>query len=315
MTETVAGPGPDTSTSPLPDLPGNQLRRAREAAGLSVEDVARQLHLAIEIIQYLEAGEYDRLAGTIYVTGYLRAYARVVGLDEDAILAGYQHSTVATPTLVPESVSRPRRRRAGRGTGTLAALAVVVLAVPALWWWSQSGDSPEIADGPLSGPTGGLTAIPAPEPGSGDAAAEPKAEPVKMAQTAVVLEPPKMDAEADSTAPGAQISAESPAAAVSDGQDPAPTAADNIVRVALEMAYHNDSWTDIRDSRGEILAYRMVEAGSLLELSGAPPLTVVLGYAPGVSITYNGRPFDMSAFTRNDIARFTVGAAPETEAQ
>ncbi len=343
MTETVDEHGAETSAGQQPGLPGRDLRRAREAAGLGLGDVARQLHLTEDTIQCLEADEYDRLAGATYVGGYLRAYARTLGLDEDAILSGYLQSTQVAPELMPEGTIQPGRR-AGFGAGVLIFAAVVVLGVPAGWWWYQSGAAPGTSEDPVPAPAESSAMNP-----------EPASKPVSSAEILVVSKPDAADSamqtepvavsqpQADATSEpqtadaGPRLTEESPDVAEGSAADaplsptltdatesalsPTPAIATNPtstasgVSAALEMVYHNDSWTEVRDARGTALVYRMVTAGSLLELSGVPPFTVVLGYAPGVSITYNGRPFDLTGFTRNDIARATVGAAPQTEAQ
>jgi len=64
-----------------------RMRRAREAAGLSLEDVAAQTRVTLRHLAALEAGDYQSLPGTTYCAGFARAYARVVGLDEAALVA------------------------------------------------------------------------------------------------------------------------------------------------------------------------------------------------------------------------------------
>lgn len=63
------------------------MRRAREAAGLSIEDVAAQTRVTLRHLKALEAGDYQALPGTTYCAGFARAYARVVGLDETVLVA------------------------------------------------------------------------------------------------------------------------------------------------------------------------------------------------------------------------------------
>ena len=116
------------------------------------------------------------------------------------------------------------------------------------------------------------------------------------------------------TATGGATPETGPDSGSQSGSQSVPRPGGPVASASLEMAFHDNSWTEVRDSRGKVLVYRMVEAGSLLELEGVPPLSVLLGYAPGVSITYNGRPFDLSGYTRNDIARFKVGVAPRPAA-
>lgn len=78
-----------TSKSP-PSLTGigRQLSTARKKWGLSVEEVAKCLNLSTAIIEALEQGDCERLPGATFVRGYLRAYAKLLKLDHEAILTG-----------------------------------------------------------------------------------------------------------------------------------------------------------------------------------------------------------------------------------
>lgn len=63
------------------------MRQAREAAGLSIDDVAAQTRVTLRHLNALEEGDYQALPGTTYCAGFARAYARVVGLDETVLVA------------------------------------------------------------------------------------------------------------------------------------------------------------------------------------------------------------------------------------
>ncbi|GHD47741.1 cytoskeleton protein RodZ [Marinobacter persicus] len=65
---------------------GHQLRRAREALGLDISAIADQQHLRVSIIQAIEKGDYSKIDTELFLKGYVRAYAKQVGLDGDAII-------------------------------------------------------------------------------------------------------------------------------------------------------------------------------------------------------------------------------------
>ena len=73
------------SELPSPKGPGARLKAAREAKSLNLEKVAAQLHLSNEMLLALEADDYDNLPARVFVVGYLRNYARLVGLPAEAI--------------------------------------------------------------------------------------------------------------------------------------------------------------------------------------------------------------------------------------
>ena len=73
-------------TTPVVATPGQMLRGARELYGWHIEDVAAELNLLPHVVKALEADDYKQMAGWTYVVGYLRNYARLVGINiEDAI--------------------------------------------------------------------------------------------------------------------------------------------------------------------------------------------------------------------------------------
>lgn len=69
--------------------PGILLREARQAQNLKYEDVAKQIHLSVQWIKNLEKDNYSQAPALIYVRGYLRAYARCIGLIPEEIMAAF----------------------------------------------------------------------------------------------------------------------------------------------------------------------------------------------------------------------------------
>ena len=66
--------------------PGEQLRKARQGYRWSVEDVAANLNLTANVVRALESGNHEELPEAIFVRGYLRAYARLMEIDESVVL-------------------------------------------------------------------------------------------------------------------------------------------------------------------------------------------------------------------------------------
>ena len=66
---------------------GRQLQKAREKTGLSTGDVAAAQHLRPSVIQAIESGDYSQIDSELFLKGYVRAYAKQVGLDADAVIA------------------------------------------------------------------------------------------------------------------------------------------------------------------------------------------------------------------------------------
>ena len=111
------------------------LLQARTAAGLSQTEVADALFLTVDMIAFLDAGEYDRLPNQAFVRGYLRSYARMVGLDPNQLIRQFdEESRQAEPNNLeppaPKSVVEPRFSGIVQaGLISLGLIAVLVFAV------------------------------------------------------------------------------------------------------------------------------------------------------------------------------------------
>ena len=277
--------------------PGAVLSGARKAAGLSVADVAAQMRLSPRQVEALEADRYGDLPGAVFVRGFIRNYARVLKLDPVPLLHALE------PALDEES---PLRVRATSGTLPLTArrdharpllilfslLLVVVAAAGGYELWSrqreQAGKAGEVAD--AGGGTTQTLVTPEKAEQSIPAAAAPSDPP-----------PPE-------TAQHAGSAAEHPTAAPLSDQASAQAApaASNARMGRLRVQFTAATWLEVRDRSGALVYSGTEQAGAERELEAAAPVTVVIGNAKGVRITYNGEALDLSAYAARNIARLTL---------
>jgi hypothetical protein len=136
-----SGPLPPDTSGPIPaELHfGILLRRARERRGLTQQDVVRTTRIAERWLPALEEARLDLLPAPVFVTGYVRSYARLVGLDEEDLVERYQGLTqqrseqaalaaLAEAPLVPAGPSQQRRALVVGGclVGLLCLLGAVL---------------------------------------------------------------------------------------------------------------------------------------------------------------------------------------------
>jgi cytoskeletal protein RodZ len=183
---------------------GQQLQAARKAQGLSVEDAAHAIRLRAGLVHAIEADELDRLGGDVYARGHLRAYARYLELDGDALIADYAEQ-VGAEKPVAEVVAEPTpaaartlslapvasfadgarslrpvmgHKRQANWTGAMMVALVLVLLVGAVALVGKLGASPKqnpLANLPsLTGtPSASKTTKPSQTPGPTQTTASP----------------------------------------------------------------------------------------------------------------------------------------------
>lgn len=105
--------------------PGMLLRAAREQQGLSVAECARRLRARPGQVQALEAGDLAAFGGDVYVRGFLRTYAGILGVDADEVLRRHgEDPTLRAPVLPPREPLRIRRDPPGWLLGLVGVIAV-----------------------------------------------------------------------------------------------------------------------------------------------------------------------------------------------
>jgi cytoskeleton protein RodZ len=294
------GAPPGTEAAPAPSA-GERLRLGREQAGWTLERLAGELCLPVDRLRALEADQFDGFGGAVFVRGYLRRAAAVLGLPPAEIIAGYEAAsgTARPADIVPElPPGEPPRRGMPEWTGRAAVTALAVGAIAFTWWFMKPPAAPEpmaelappVAEpAQLELPQPEVQALPAPEPTAAEAAAEE----VVAAEEAAP--------EATEAVAAEVVSAESFSA-------PGDGALELPVTVELRFEFPEDCWVEINDARGTRLAYRLYRAGDVARLRGVAPVEVFLGNAEGVRLTVDDTPVAVRPAARRDgTARLTVG--------
>ena len=142
-----------TAVNPPTGLPGSLLRQAREEKGLTIDEMSAISNLTKQVIRGIESDEYSELAGLSFVRGYLKLYAKKLGVNEADIVEPFDRwkseqsgEPIQTISTTGVGVHEPS---SGPGKGTMAAAAVVVMvliAAGAFISYMDSDDAePEVA--------------------------------------------------------------------------------------------------------------------------------------------------------------------------
>lgn len=312
---------------------GERLKKARLALGLSVSDVSTRLKLSKGKIESFECGDVASVATPVFVAGYLRAYARLLELPEDEVLADFGILSTMQPSLgeaaseVPvfestslENTGSPSEKviftklsspenASWNSVSLLTSIVLVMMVVAAVYFAlldSESADSVKVVPA-ISGVLETAPLLSA-EDSAGVAVETPAMESSAGQAPAIVHEVP---VETPVTV-AASVSTENAEPAAANEAEQEDTAVEAVNQSELALVFNGDSWVEVTDSRGERLVYRLAKAGMSRTVTGVAPFTVQLGYVPGVEIFYNGEPYDLSRFSGRRSAQFNVGSASDS---
>jgi cytoskeleton protein RodZ len=241
---------------------GEEFRSAREARGLSLSDVAERLHIRSVYLAAIEEEDWHVIGAPVYVRGFMRTYARFLGLDPEAAVARF---AAAVPAGIPATAAAPRPAAAGSGekraaeqaSPSLAAILSIVVAVAVVLFvgyeFYQYRAGPPAAVPLAQGSAGpGATAAPV------DAGSPPAA---------------------------ASADANSPLAAIPALNTPAP-AAKTTAKRGLSLRVTETSWLRVTVD-GTVVLEGTLPAGSAKSFTGKVA-DLRVGNAGGVRIAVNG---------------------------
>lgn len=304
-----------TGESALTAGVGELLRQAREARGLKVEEIAQTLKLGVRQIEAIETDRWESLPGATIVRGFVRNYARLVQVDATPLMARLDSvlakpsDTLAVPETRPANVttstiSGTRRDRtvvfAGLGLVGLAVAAYLLMPndLSALRENTQSlldslsrKEAPKPVENaePVAAPAAAGTAS-APTPG--EPVFPPGATPQQImnpqAVTPAELALPVQPTVSPAAAPVREI--------------PAPTAGAPQMR----FVFDKESWLEVRDRDNKVVFSQKLGGGAEQSVSGNGPLSLVIGYAPGVRLFWRGQAVDLAPHTKGDVARLVL---------
>jgi cytoskeletal protein RodZ len=249
---------------------GELLRGAREARGISLEQAEAATRVRRQYLEALEAEDFGRLPGEVYVRGFLRNYARFLGLDPEEVLAlRGAPPEEAAPATFGAPLEEPLIRSASRQIllRLLAVLLLLAVAVAAGWWVYQwyTGESPLslLTPAPTSTPTVSVTPT------------VPPTVPPTEAPTATVVTPTH-------TATSTPTQVPPPTATPSLTATSTPAGEVEVTIEVVEL-----TWLEVTVD-GELVLQESVEAGNRLSWTALERIAFRCGNAGGVIVTVDG---------------------------
>ncbi len=321
--------------------PGDRIRLAREAQRIPIEVMAANIKVSVAKLQALEDGRFAELPDANFTRALAMTLCRALKIEPAEVLAGLPAARLSTLVAETPSLNQPfKQSRSGvrlfdssvdwaaflrpqwlAPLGLLVA-AVVLYAVPgSAEWPSKVGAwfavQPNAAAEPAEASASGVgepelpvaTGIPedlasAPAASAPVAAAASAASTVSGGVSTLQLDPAsasRTGSEAVVLPPVASSMASAPTA-VAQPTPSVPALGNAVVNLRASEA----SWIEVRDGEGKRVLSRLLQRDESLDLSAQPPLSLRVGNAKGVSLSYKGQPMDLEPYTRNNVARFEL---------
>ncbi|WP_394128998.1 RodZ domain-containing protein [Shewanella maritima] len=322
---------------------GAILKAAREHKGMSIEAAALSLHLRPKVLVDIEADNFDDIASTTYVRGYIRNYAKLIDADIEAINSCLEHQLpdITAPSMQSFSRKTSRQARDSRLKLVTYLIAIALVAMLILWWVQKTEQLTNID---LSKPTveeiaakksidmavtaGNQSEIELTESQAKQIAAEMNEQAIENVE-AEAVSPEVAQLPAQVTSQQSQLTQSgslthdvsqntanevTSAPQVEDNSVIANAATPTVTTVnhesftqaQISMELSGDCWVNVTDATGRVIIDGVKSPGRVISATGAAPLQVVLGAPQVVSLQIDGSPIDLSSFSSGRVARLTL---------
>ncbi|HCG8428793.1 TPA: cytoskeleton protein RodZ [Vibrio parahaemolyticus] len=309
----------NTNEVPLSIEAGTLLKNKRESLGMTQKQVADRLRLRVSVIEDIENNRFESQQVATFTRGYLRSYAKFVGLDEKVVLVALEQTADVKPKeqeIEMQSFSRKTKHEKHNSRIMLLTwvIAIVIIGISAAWWWQNQQENSlaqvvaeanvetsqpsadEIADIDLMTEEELIASTPAELAASNNTASESS---INAAQTDEVVPAETEESTTEATQePVAVIEA------AEEVQEASPVVPEGMT--LLTMKFKADCWIQVKDTNGKTLVSGTQKPGQDLELTGKAPFKVILGAPEGVTMTFASEPVDLSGYTSGKVARFTL---------
>lgn len=286
----------------IPMLPGDLLRHKREQAGLTLGRAAELSRIKAEVLAAIESGDTTAIPA-VYLKGYVRNYARFLGVDLAAIERGLQHLQGSEPAIQSVFTVPSRRGRAERWLKASSYLAATAVVAALVWQFTHEAVRFSQRD---AQPISAAAPPAAVDPGAGQSVAEQR--PAKSHLNASIASMELIERRQEL---GGKAVAEQAWAAIggqADGEagGQAAVAEPSAGAHRLVLSTSADTWVEILDGAGGRLEFDLIRGGSQREYSGAVPFRVMIGRASAVVLSMDGEAVDLGPYTRGNVARLVL---------
>ena len=285
--------------------PGQFLKEAREELGLTLEDVSSRLRLRVEVLEQIEADQFDMGKLATFTRGYYRSYAKVVNVPEVKVLNALDQlgkALIEEHDMQSFSRKTKREKHDNRIMKLTWVIFALILSMSVLWWWQEQAQLESTQDVTLISDVATEEAI---DPTENDAATteqEPKLTEAEMLE----LDTNVSDLETDPVELEKQIEEEPKVVIPVEANAEKIVETKVVVSEDVTMTFNSDCWLQVQDASNNRLYSGVKKANQTLKLTGKAPYKLIIGAPSAVTLTYKGKPVDLSAYPAGKVARLTL---------
>lgn len=311
---------------PAEPTAGTLLRAAREAAGIHIAALAALLKVPEKRLEALEHDRLDLLLDAVFARALASSVCRTLKIDAGPVLARLPTTSACPLKRSASEINAPfrsavpgpvlsARSRISRPVA-LAAIALlfgtmVLIVLPAIEQYGEQAQShPDSAHG-----SAGLLLVPL-SSARADASDDSPAPVAEIPGSGVADSPVVVAASFSGPSNSPAVLPEDHLGAVQAPVPPSGNSAMTVTTAAstagsaaqgnVSFRTSGQSWIKVTDAKGSVVFSRLLASGEAAEASGLLPLAVVVGRSDLTQVQVHGKSFDLSAVSRDNVARFEV---------
>ena len=291
-----AGAHPDDDTL------GSRLRAAREARGLSIDEVGTRLRLPQRVIASLESGDLATIEHDVYLRGYLASYTRLLDLPLDTLRNNLDRERRPTqpPLVATGRISHSRYLFQRYSVPAVYVVLTGLIVAPAIWLASHGGlerNLARVTTLDADGAPGSTTTPLELASSSNTTATGTPSQPATSEPVAVPQQRNDAPLMASMALPNIKHEQAPEPVAV-----PPPAAAPSSGKYQVSLRLKEASWVEIVGADGRKLEFGLLPAGAERSYGTDQAVSVRLGNANGAEVDVNGKPVDLQPFRRANVA-------------
>ena len=276
---------------------GEKMRREREMRGVSLEEISGSTKIGTRSLKALEEEDFEKLPGGIFNKGFVRAYARFLGLDEEQAVTDFEaawreHEVEHGPVLEVQAESEEKEAEAS--SNRLLTIAVIVLlavvAAGAVKYFlgkraasAAQASTPESHDiSPSAVSAKGQT------PATSSSISEPPESSKANSTSNVSADRRNSPEPSEKVVASAAASASAGSPEVSPGVNSPPANS----AILLEVTAHEDSWLSV-SADGKSLGQGILSAQKSRKIRANKEVRLRVGNVAGIEVSFNGKPVNV----------------------